>query len=582
MKLIISFLFIAALAILVTGVGVVQRVMMTNETITVQKNITQPLDYLVKFAVPYGQVCSSMRDIGRAVTPEENEKHKAALEANLDLVNQYINTYDGAVQANPKAAAEEREAVKTIRDTLVNYTDICLYKLIPAGMENDSQSVYEIIATDLGPPGTVIRENVDFLSTFKSEQGALAVERTADTLRTSIVINGLLMVVIVVFLLVMAFYLTGLISKPLYPLMAFMDKAGRTGDLSVSADEMAVIRTYAERKDELGQLILAANSFNRRIVEVSETLRAIAGGDLSVELPLLSERDTMGLALRDMTEHLNTMFNEINVSSSQVSQGAHQIADGAKALAQGSTQQAASVEELSSSITEIAERTKHNSRMAGQAAQLADTIMINAEKGSRQMNDLTGAVRDINTASQNISKVIKSIEDIAFQTNILALNASVEAARAGLHGKGFAVVAQEVRNLATKSSDAAKDTAKLIADSIEKAELGAKIADETASSLNDIVAGIHESSTLVSEIARESEAQSQGISHINTGIDQVAQVVQQNSATAEQSAAASEEMSGQSAMLQELIAQFKIKGDNALSAARDRKRLAAPDSFGRY
>jgi methyl-accepting chemotaxis protein len=218
--------------------------------------------------------------------------------------------------------------------------------------------------------------------------------------------------------------------------------------------------------------------------------------------------------------------------------------------------------------------------MAEKAAMLANDIKVSAEKGSQQMDEMMVAVKDINASSQNISKVIKSIDDIAFQTNILALNAAVEAARAGQHGKGFAVVAEEVRNLAAKSAEAAKDTESLIADSIEKAELGSRIADDTAASLAEIVTGIGESSVLVADIAKSSEEQSEGIVQINQGIDQVSQVTQQNSATAEQSAAASQEMSGQSDMLEELISRFKLKDDRGFmklpSAAHAAPVQAAP------
>jgi PAS domain S-box-containing protein len=236
-----------------------------------------------------------------------------------------------------------------------------------------------------------------------------------------------------------------------------------------------------------------------------------------------------------------------------------QISSGSQSLAQGTTEQAASIEELSSSISEVSEKTKSNADMASKAAGLTDSIRSNAEKGSRQMEDMITAVDEINEASGKISKVIKVIDDIAFQTNILALNAAVEAARAGQHGKGFAVVAEEVRNLAAKSAEAAKDTSSLIENSIEKANLGVSIAGETSTSLVDIVNGVNESNELVGMIAKSSEEQSLSISQINIGIDQVAQVVQQNSATAQESAAASSEMNTQAKMLKDMIDAFEDK-----------------------
>jgi len=296
---------------------------------------------------------------------------------------------------------------------------------------------------------------------------------------------------------------------------------------------------------------------------------------------MLSNSDTMGKSLSQMVDNLNDMFGNIHSSTSQVSTGAKQVADGAQSLAQGSTQQAASVQELSSSIADIANKTKENAEIANKTSSLSNTIRQSAEKGSHQMDDMISAVQEINDASQSISKIIKTIDDIAFQTNILALNAAVEAARAGQHGKGFAVVAEEVRNLASKSAEAAKDTGDMIQNSMEKAELGSQIAGETASSLKEIVSGISESSAMIAEIARSSEEQSGAISQVNIGIDQVAQVVQQNSATAEQSAAASEQMSSQSSILEELISQFKLKNQNTMMRGLpmpERKPISPPDN----
>jgi methyl-accepting chemotaxis protein len=289
-----------------------------------------------------------------------------------------------------------------------------------------------------------------------------------------------------------------------------------------------------------------------------------------------------------MAENTRELITEINRSSGQISSGAKQVADGASTLAQGATEQAASIQELSASISQISERTKDNAQIADKTSKLSARIKDSAEKGSHQMDEMITAVGEINEASKNISKIIKTIDDIAFQTNILALNASVEAARAGQHGKGFAVVAEEVRNLASKSAEAAKDTGDMIQNSMDKAELGSRIAEETAASLNEIVTGINETSQLVAEIAQASDAQSTGISQINVGIDQVAQVVQQNSATAEQSAAASVEMSDQFNTLEQLISRFRLENGAgagagvsqppslSLSLSRGRRQYALP------
>ncbi|MDR0468342.1 MAG: methyl-accepting chemotaxis protein [Peptococcaceae bacterium] len=310
-----------------------------------------------------------------------------------------------------------------------------------------------------------------------------------------------------------------------------------------------------------GALIQTKSELKKYIGDISDKLHNIAGGNLNlqVDIDYIGDFSPIKKSLVTILDSLNNTISQINTASQQVSSGTRQISDGAQTLAQGSTEQASAVEQLSASIAEIADKTKTNAGSASRAASLADTIRDSAEKSSRHMDEMTSAVQEINQASLDIGKVIKVIDDIAFQTNILALNAAVEAARAGQHGKGFAVVAEEVRNLAAKSAEAAKDTGSLIQNSIEKAELGSRIATETATSLAEIVSGINESNQLFGEIARSSEEQSVGIAHINIGIDQVAQVVQQNSATAEESAATSEEMSGQSSMLMDLIAQFKLK-----------------------
>ena len=305
-------------------------------------------------------------------------------------------------------------------------------------------------------------------------------------------------------------------------------------------------------------------TLNQYIGDISKKLEAMADGnmDVFVDIDYIGEFKPIKTSLERILDSLNDTLSQIGMASEHVSDASKHIASGASALAQGSTEQANYIEALSASIADISIKTKENSGKAEIAAKLANAIKTSAEKGNRQMDEMIAAVKEINTASQSISKVIKVIDDIAFQTNILALNAAVEAARAGQHGKGFAVVAEEVRNLAAKSAGAAKDTSGLIADSMEKAQLGARIAAETASSFDEIVSGIDESNTLINEIAKASAEQTTGIVLINDGIDHVSEVVSQNSATSEESAASAEEMSSQSIMLAQLTSHFTTRADN--------------------
>jgi methyl-accepting chemotaxis protein len=348
-----------------------------------------------------------------------------------------------------------------------------------------------------------------------------------------------------------------LISNALKKMPVITDLAERISKGDISNMKSSTDKFHT--KNEITLLERAFGDISDSIKQQSDVLSKISNGDYSVSIPVRSEADVMNKAINNMLNQTNETLNRISLSSNQVSIGSNQIADGAQTLASGSTEQAATLEELSASVSGIAEKTRKNADRTKNASKLAEKIMKSAEKGTTQMANMITAVNEINMANQNISRVIKAIDDIAFQTNILALNAAVEAARAGEAGKGFAVVADEVRSLAGKSAESAKDTGELIANSIDKAQLGTEIANETAESLTEIVSGIRESNQIISEIAHSSEEQTESIGQINLGIDGVTQVVQQNSATAEQSAAASEEMSGQASTLESLVRQFKLK-----------------------
>lgn len=265
------------------------------------------------------------------------------------------------------------------------------------------------------------------------------------------------------------------------------------------------------------------------------------------------------------------VMREIQESAGQINASAGQVSTGAQALAQGTTEQASSVEELSARITEVSDQVKMNSENAETANVLATASGEVAQSTLENMNEMISAMHEISTTAENIKKVIKVIDDIAFQTNILSLNAAVEAARAGSAEKGFAVVADEVRNLAGKSSEAVKSTTSLIESALNAVYHGEEIAGRTHTAFEGLAEQVQKVVSTIGEISDASRAQADAIQEITSGVDQISAVIQTNSATSQESAAASEELSGQASMLNNLVKRFhlsayrpgsgRIKGD---------------------
>ncbi len=336
-------------------------------------------------------------------------------------------------------------------------------------------------------------------------------------------------------------------------------------DMETAPADQDTEQLHAIYAEIAGNLHSAVSAITGYIGEISGVLAAMSGGDLNQEITSEYKGDFIALkeSINGIANSLSSVLLEINTAADQVASGTRQVSDGSQTISQGATEQASAIEELTASITEIAAQTKQNAANANRANELSIAAKEDAVKGNDQMKGMQQAMAEINESSENISKIIKVIDDIAFQTNILALNAAVEAARAGQHGRGFAVVAEEVRNLAARSANAAKETTELIEGSIKKAEAGTKIADNTAAALGNIVNGVEKAVQLVGEIAVASNEQATGIAQVNRGIEQLSDVVQNNSATSEETAAASEELSGQADMLKAMVAQFILKNSGA-------------------
>ncbi|WP_022769466.1 MULTISPECIES: methyl-accepting chemotaxis protein [unclassified Butyrivibrio] len=347
---------------------------------------------------------------------------------------------------------------------------------------------------------------------------------------------------------------------------------GPISAITAAADDMAKgkleVNIQTDSEDELGKLagdLQESTTVIESIVkDIDETLRRMSGGDFSTgsqnEELYIGDYEAIKNAFADISENLSSTLLEVKNSSSQVSQGASNMSQGASDLAEGATDQAAAVEELTASVNSITEQTKQLAEVAEKSKSMATEVMDNADMSARKMHLVTDAMTRITEASAEIEQVTNSIEAIAKQTSLLALNASIEAARAGETGKGFAVVADQIGKLADQSSEAAKNTHQLIADTMDEISNGNSVVAETTEALDAMRNSVEEITQMIVETGDLAEQQAQSMDEIDRGIEMISNVVQSNSATAEESSAVSLELSEQSESLNNLIGQFTING----------------------
>ena len=296
------------------------------------------------------------------------------------------------------------------------------------------------------------------------------------------------------------------------------------------------------------------------INEASTALVQVANKDMTARVKGDYKGDHAKIkeSLNLAVDNLDNALQQVAIGAEQVALASVQVSTGGQSLSQEASEQASSLEEVSSSLQEMSSMTKQNALNAREAKGVAEQARGSADKGVESMNRMSSAINQIKTSSAATAKIVKTIDEIAFQTNLLALNAAVEAARAGDAGRGFAVVAEEVRNLAMRSAEAAKNTANLIEEAVKNSENGVAINSEVLKNFQEITEKTNKVSQVMAEIAAASDQQDQGISQLNKAVEQLNQLTQQNAANAEESASAAEEMSSQSEEMRSMIAGFKL------------------------
>lgn len=504
-KLILSYVLLAVITAAVAAVGILYIRQINANATVMYENMTQPLANLSAVAELFQEVRVNSRDLISATSSSDIQVKAEKIAELRENFGTNVAEYEAKIVSD-----EMRQIFDEFTQTRTAYI-AGLDQVIELAKSNRDEEATALMNGDMKTAAQTEQAAIDKMVSMKVEDANKKNAQNVAMAQTATIAMLIIMGISVFVAILLGLFLSRIISNPVGMMLKTAEKIAE-GDLDVEINY--------EGKDELGQL---AQAFKR------------------------------------MSDYLNDVMTNISISSDQVAVGATQVSSSSQALSQGATEQASSVEELTASIEQISAQTLQNAENAGRANEIALSSKADAVTGNDHMQGMLKAMDEINEASASISKIIKVIDDIAFQTNILALNAAVEAARAGQHGKGFAVVAEEVRNLAAKSANAAKETTALIEGSIKKSEGGTKIASETAVSLTKIVEGVSKAADLVGQIATASHEQSAGIAQINKAIQQVSEVIQTNSATSEESAAASEELSGQADMLKEQISRFKLK-----------------------
>ncbi len=492
------------------------------------------------------------RVTGRDILLQEDE------DLRMDLYTNYLNYFDSLDEQMDDFYAKLDGDRATVFSTIISSKN--QYKdsmILSADLKNEGNQDDEALAA-LRSVTPVATEFFGDIAIFLEEEKQLmneVVEDNNNTVVTVSVMGGVLalFVVVVLFILVKTFERS--MNEQLHSLQSIVHDVVSTGDTGIEVPESLLTN------DEVGDIAKEMKKLTELLVVYSSITNSLAQKNYQVSVPIKSPQDTLSISLDSMVNSNNDVLQDIFYTAKQVSDESQSVFSNARTLEEGVTQQASSINTLSALLENISSEIKESANSAQSSASLATQMSTDIDTIDERVKSMTQAMNQISKFSNEISRIITTIDDISFQTNILALNAAVEAARAGTAGKGFAVVADEVRNLATKSSEAAKQTAVLIENSVSAVSYGEEIVESVVQALVSVLSGANNITGSIQNINESTAKQLTSIIAIHNEVNQISEVVQANQGNSVESTQISTKLNAYVESMIGLISDFTLNPD---------------------